>query len=75
VVDSGSLSEESKLRIAKMQAQRPDFKVVLLSPADNTTEFLNGILLNASAQLFRPWTDEAFVDALRRSFDAKESLP
>ncbi len=75
VVDSGRLSEDAKLKIAAMQAQRPDFKVILLSPADNTTEFLTGILLNASAQLFRPWKDEAFVDALRRSFESKEPLP
>lgn len=75
VVDSGSLTEDAKLRIAAMQAQHPDFKVVLLSPADNTTEFLAGILLNASAQLFRPWTDAAFVEALRRSFEPNEPLP
>jgi ActR/RegA family two-component response regulator len=75
VVDSACLTDEAKLKIAAMQARRPDFKVVLLSPADNTTEFLAGILLNASAQLFRPWTDDAFVAALRRSFDSKEPLP
>ncbi|MBS1153283.1 MAG: histidine kinase [Myxococcaceae bacterium] len=75
VVDSGSLTDEAKLKIAAMQAEHPDFKVVLLSPADNTTEFLAGILLNASAQLFRPWTDEAFAEALHRSFDAPGALP
>ncbi len=75
VVDSASLTDAAKLRIAAMQAQRPDFKVVLLSPVDNTTEFLVGILLNASAQLFRPWTDEAFADALRRSLETKQPLP
>ncbi len=75
VVDSASLTEEARLRIAAMQAQRPDFKVVLLSPADNMNEFLAGILLNASAQLFRPWTDAAFLDAVRRSFDGKDVLP
>ncbi len=73
VVDSGSLTDEAKLQIAAIQAQRPDFKVVLLSPVDNTTEFLVGILINASAQLFRPWSDEELTLALRRSFESLEA--
>ena len=68
VVNSASLSLVSQQRVIELQTARPEFQVVLISASDNLADAITSIVLDASGQLFRPWTDERATQALREAF-------
>jgi DNA-binding response OmpR family regulator len=74
VVNSGSLTDAIKQRLLDLEIARPEFRVILISPAENMSETITAILLNAAVQLIQPWTDAHAAEELRRGLDPREVL-
>ena len=74
IVSSSCLTDANKQRLLNLEVSRPEFRVILISPADSMIESINAILLNAAAQLIQPWTDERASEQLRAALDPKEVL-
>ncbi len=74
VVNSACLTEPVKQRLLDLQVARPEFRVILISPAESLMESITAILVNASAQLIQPWTDAHAAAELRRGLDPREVL-
>lgn len=67
VVESTNLTQIAKARLRDLRAARPDFRVVLIAPADNLMHTMDRILLDAH-ELLRPWSNAQADATLRLAF-------
>ena len=74
VVNSACLTDAIIQRLLTLEVDRPEFRVLLISPVESMSESINAILLNAAVQLVQPWTDDHAAEELRRGLDPREVL-